>query len=215
MPEPQETTWSFQGRAETLEERTGVEIVVATVARCDNYPEIPWKAFALAAGLAGIAMVLGEWLRPDWVGTQHISLAVGTVLFAGVAAAGATLLLPTFARLFLSSIEAEAEVRQYAAAMFLQREWFRTSRRQAVLLLVAQFERSVVVLPDTGLREQLPETHLQEIIDIMRPKLAAGEFEGAVSAGLDAIEGLLLRAGGLSPKQRDEIAEEHVAEKGV
>ncbi|CAG1001762.1 hypothetical protein BURK2_03082 [Burkholderiales bacterium] len=215
MPAPQTAPWSFQGRAETLEERTGVEIVVATVGRCDNYPEIPWRAFALAASLAGIAMVLAEWQRPDWMGSQHITLAICAVLFAGVLAAALTMLVPGFGRRFLSAIEAEAEVRQYAAVMFLEREWFRTSHRQAVLLLVAQFERTVVILPDTGLRKQLEDERLREIIDIMRPRLAAGEFEGAVSAGLDALEDMLLQAEGLQRKQRDEISEEHIEEKGV
>lgn len=215
MPEVEATPWRFQGRAESLEERTGVEIVVATVGRCDNYPEIPWKAFALSAGIAGTALVVGEWLRPDWAGAQHITLAVCAVLFAGALGATLTIFWPGLARILLSKLEAEAEVQQYAAAMFLHHEWFRTSRRQAVLLLVAQFERMVVILPDTGLRAQLPQERLQEVIDHMRPRLAAGEFESAVSAGLDTLEAVLLRAGVTGNKQADEIITEHLAEKGV
>ncbi|MBI3148924.1 MAG: TPM domain-containing protein [Betaproteobacteria bacterium] len=207
--------WPFQGRAETLEERTGVEIVVATVGKCDNYPEIPWKAFALSSALAAAAVVLAEWLRPDWIGTQHVTLGVFMVLVAGAGAAALTVLLPGFGRWFLSNVESEAEVRQYAAAMFLEREWFRTAKRQAVLLLVAQFERSVVVLPDIGLRSQLSEARLQDVIEAMRPRLAAGEFEAAISAGLDALETLLLQAGCVGSNRVDEIAEEHVVEKGV
>ncbi len=215
MPENELQHGPLQGRAETLEERTGVEIVVATVGKCDNYPEIPWKAFALFAALAAAAMGLAEWQRPDWIGTQHVTLAAFVVIATGATAAALTVFAPAFARCFLSRIEREAEVRQYAAAMFLEREWFLTAKRHAVLLLVAQFERTVVVLPDVGLRAVLTEEKLAAVIAAMRPRLAAGEFEGAIASGLDTLERLLLEAGLAGPKQADEIAAERVLEKGV
>ncbi|MCC7269158.1 MAG: hypothetical protein IT468_00405, partial [Rhodocyclaceae bacterium] len=52
------------GRAERLEARSGVQVVAAVVGRCDAYPEIPWKAFALFSGLAFLAASL--W-HPDAV----------------------------------------------------------------------------------------------------------------------------------------------------
>ena len=215
MPQNEQGAWPLQGRAESLEERTGVEIVVATVGKCDNYPEIPWKAFALFAAIAAALLAAAEMIRPDWVGTQHVTLAVFLVLAAGAAAAALAMLLPGFGRWFLSAIEREAEVRQYAAAMFLEREWFLTARRHAVLLLVAQYERTVVILPDVGLRAALTEPKLAAVIDAMRPRLIAGEFEGAISTGLDALERLLIEAGCAGPKQSDEISEERVQEKGL
>jgi len=215
MPENESAGWPLQGRADSLEQRTGVEIVVAMVGRCDNYPEIPWKAFALSAALAALALVIAEWQRPDWVGTHHITMAVVLVLAAGGAAAALAMLLPAFGRWLLSAPEREGEVRQYAAAMFLERQWFRTEKRQAVLLLVAQFERTVVVLPDAGLRTALDEEKLQSVIQAMRPRLAAGEFEGAIATGLEVIEKILLQAGCVGPKKIDEIPEERVEEKGL
>ena len=37
-----------------LESRTGVQVVTAVVGKSDTYAELPWKAFALGASLAGL-----------------------------------------------------------------------------------------------------------------------------------------------------------------
>jgi uncharacterized membrane protein len=191
------------GRAERLEARSGVQVVAAVVGRCDAYPEIPWKAFALFSGLAFLAASL--W-HPDAV------LGGLTFLVGGAAAALATLFLPGFARLFLDAARREAETRQYAAAFFLDHGLARTQRRNAVLLLVGVFERSVVVLPDSGL--PLASAELQDIVARMTPRLAAGQVAPALRDGLDALEALLA-AKGFTGGGSDEIAQEVFEEKGA
>ncbi len=190
-------------RAARLEARTGVQVVAAVVGRCDAYPEIPWKAFALCSGLAFLAASL--W-HPDAV------LGGLTFLLAGAAAALATVFLPAFARLFIDAARREAETRQYAAAFFLANDLSRTQQRNAILVLVGVFERSVVVLPDSGLA--LAETELQEVIARMTPQLAAGRIAPALREGLDALESLLAAKGFAGGAARDEIAQEVFEEKG-
>ncbi len=190
-------------RAARREARTGVQVVAAVVGRCDAYPEIPWKAFALFSGLALLAASL--W-HPDAV------LGGLTFLLGGAAAALATVFLPGFARLFLDAARREAETRQYAAAFFLANGLSRTQRRRAVLVLVGVFERSVVVLQDSGLA--LAETELQEVIARMTPQLAAGRVAPALREGLDALEALLA-AKGFAGGGSDEIAQEVFEEKGA
>ena len=190
-------------RAERLEARTGVQVAAAVVGRCDAYPEIPWKAFALFSGLSLLAASL--W-HPDAV------LGGLTFPLGGAAAALATVFLPGFARLFLDAARREAETRQYAAAFFLANGLSRTQRRRAILLLVGVFERSVVVLPDSGLA--LAEAELQEVIARMTPQLAAGRVAPALREGLDALEALLA-AKGYAGGGSDEIAQEVFEEKGA
>ena len=36
------------------EKRTGAQIVLAVIERSDSYAELPWKAFALGASIAGL-----------------------------------------------------------------------------------------------------------------------------------------------------------------
>lgn len=192
------------GRAERLEARSGVQVVAAVVGRCDAYPEIPWKAFALFSGLAFLAASL--W-HPDAV------LGGLTFLVGGAAAALATLFLPAFARLFLGAARRETETRQYADSFFLAHGLGRTQRRNAVLLLVGVFERCVVVLPDGGL--PLAAAELHDIIARMRPALAAGRVAPALRDGLDALEALLVAKGFTAGGGRDEIAAEVIEEKGA
>jgi uncharacterized membrane protein len=194
---------SIAGRAGRLEARTGVQVVAAVVGRCDAYPEAPWKAFALFSGLALLAAL--PW-RPDAV------LAGLTFLLGGGAAALAAIFLPPFARLFVDATRREAEVRQYAAAFFLDNGLAGTQRRNALLVLVGVFERCVVILPDAGL--PLAEAELRDVIARMAPRLAAGEIAPALRDGLDALEALLV-ARGPAGAGGDEIAQELFVEKGA
>ena len=196
---------SISERAVRLEARTGVEVVAAVVGRCDAYPDIPWKAFALFSGLSLLAASL--W-HPDAV------LGGLTFLLGGAAAALATVFLPGFARLFLDAARREAETRQYAASFFLANDLTRTQRRSAILILVGVFERTVVILADSGIRERIAEADLQEIIARMTPQLAAGRIALALRDGLDALEAQLV-ASGFSGGGRDEIAQEVFEEKGA
>lgn len=194
---------SIAERAARLEARCGVEVVVTIAGRCDAYPEAPWKAFALFSALGAFASIL---LLPNAV------LAIPTFLGAGAVAALAAVFVPSFARLFVGAARRETEARQYASACFLERGIGRSQGHNGLLLLVGQFERTVVILPDAGLA--LAEAELQPIIAGMTSQLAAGRIAPALLGGLDALEALFAvkgRAGG----GRDEIAQEFFVEKGA
>lgn len=207
-------------RAARIEARTGAQLVAAVVGRCDAYPEIPWKAFALAASMTALVAVLsgqqGALAATSWPGL----LAVVALLGAGAVAALATVFFPPFARLFLDSARRDAEVRQYAESFFLGRDLVRTRQRSAVLLLVGLFERSVVILPDSGVRARVDAAELAAVIARMTPSLAAGRIAPALLDGLDALETLLAAkgfagaAGDGGDGGDDEIGEEIFEEKG-
>ncbi len=203
LSDPDKT--SISERAGRLEARTGVEVVAAVVGRCDAYPEIPWKAFALFASLSALASV--AW-------PADAVPAALAMLFMGAAAALAAVFIPPFARCFAGRARREAEARQYAAAFFLDHALSRTQRRNAILVLVGVFERTVVILPDSGIRDRIAEADLQEIIARMTPQLAAGRIALALRDGLDALEAQLV-ASGFSGGGRDEIAQEVFEEKGA
>lgn len=196
---------SINERAAGLEARTGVQVVVTLVGRCDAYPEIPWKAFALCSVLAAFASA--AW-HPDAV------LTVLAFLGAGAVAALASIFLPPFARLLVVASRREAETRQYAASFFLANDLSRTQQRSAILMLVGVFERTVVILPDAGIRSRVSEAELDEVIKRMTPQLAAGRIAPALRDGLDALEALLAAKGFCGGADADEIAQEVFEEKG-
>lgn len=175
-------------RVAAVEQRTGAQIVLAVVERSDVYAELPWKAFALGASIAGCAVVIADVLRDAWVSPATALISVAATLITGAAAAILCVTVPGFARLFLDKDRAGVETRQYAESLFLSREVFVTRERSGILLLVSLFERKVVVLPDRGLATRLGPDALQTIISNMTAALAAGPIAPAMEAGLTGLE---------------------------
>jgi putative membrane protein len=183
-------------RVALAERRVAAQIVTAVVARSDTYPELPWKAFALGAALAMLAAGASGALRPGWALLADARLALVAVLGTGLGAAALSLFVPRLARLLLSGLRAEGEVRQYAQTLFLDRELFRTRDRTGVLLLVSLFERQVIVLPDRGVPPAIGEGDWQGVVQAMAPALAGGRTADALIEGVGRVEALLA-AGGL------------------
>lgn len=186
---------AIDARVAQVEARTGVQVVAAVVGKSYTYPQLPWKAFALGAAIAGLAIVLMDWQRPDWL-TAHAAL-VHTVTILGAGAAGALLVVfvPAFARLFLRPPRRDIEVRRYAESLFLERELFKTRDRNGVLLLVSLFERKVEILPDVGFRDRVTEADWNAVLARMTPLLRDARPADALQQGLAAVEALLAAKG--------------------
>jgi len=196
------------------EKRTSAQIVLAVIERSDSYAELPWKAFALGSSIAGLLVILINASLPLISAGSAILRAVVTVLSAGAGLALLCIFVPDFARLFLHVHRAEVETRQYAESLFLSREMFKTPKRKSVLLLVSLFERRVVVLPDTGLREKMNRQTIENIIGHMRPYLAEGQTARALKAGLEKLEEIL--SGNAGPASSvNELPDEIIEEKGA
>lgn len=210
-----EADGAIRQRIARLEAATGVETVAAVVSRADSYPEIPWKAFALGASAAATATFAAALVEPGWGGVAAVIETVVAVLAAGASAALATVWIAPFARLFLPRARAQAEALQAAQAMFLEAELHRTRRRDAVLILVCLFEREVVVLPDTGLREKLGAAELEAVIAAVTTRLKRGELRDALLDGLSRIHETLAAHGfRAQPSELNELPDAVVQQRG-
>jgi len=176
---------SAQVRA--IEARSGTQIVTAFTERSDHYPEIPWRAFSVGAALTAAFLALASGLLGERIGLS-LTIALVLSLCGGLVTLLFTVVLQPVARLFLERARAESEVRQFAEGLFLQHELFAAPARRAVLLLVARFERKVVILPDRGLQATLTPPVLDSIVAVMTAPLARGEVVAAFEAGLAALE---------------------------
>lgn len=174
---------------------TGVRVVVAEIGKADTYEDLPWKAFALGVSLAALIVVGAEALSPQWQIPHATMLSVVIVLMTGALAALLAIVVPDFGRLFLHGAACELEVGQYAQALFLRRELFKSPRRDAVLILVSRFERRVRILADTGLHGVIAEAQWQAVIECMKPALRKARSADALLAGLAAVEEILVRTG--------------------
>ena len=186
---------AIEARIRAFEARTGAEAVTAVVSRSDRYHGLRWRAFAVGVALAAFAVVLADILRPDWMHAHAILFAVATILGAGLACALLATISPAFERLFLQRERAEAEARQRAKALFLANELFATPDRNAVLLLASRYERVAVVLGDRAYNGRVSAAEWKGIVDAMTPPFGTGDARAAFSAGLDALEALLVAKG--------------------
>ncbi|MBK9702448.1 MAG: TPM domain-containing protein [Betaproteobacteria bacterium] len=177
------------------EARTGVEIVAVVTLRSNHYPQIPWKAFALGAALAGVAIVVQEFVRPDWPAGRAALFDAVTILGAGATAALATVIVPAFARLFLRRLRREFEVRRCAELLFHRHRVRATRRRTGVLLLVSLFERRIEVVADDAFAGRVSAEEWRAAIDRMVPRIATEGAAAALTEGIRAIAALLEQKG--------------------
>ena len=197
-----------------VEKRTSTQIVLAVVQRCDSYVELPWKAFALGASLSGLLVYVLNLIFSEWVSDITVAFATGIILAAGAVFSLFTIVIPGVARWFLSDHRTEVEVKQYAESMFLSRELFATSKRTGILLLVSLFERRVVILPDTGLRDQFTSHVMENIISHITGHLKRGDVGQAFETGLTQIS-RSLETMEKENGSKNELSDEIIEEKGV
>jgi len=198
-----EQSRELDARIRTLEKTTGVELVAAVVGKCDHYPEIPWKAFALGVSFSTLIMLLQTLLRPDWISAHTPLVQAVVVLGAGTVAALLTIAWPTWARCFLNGNRAEGEMRQYAQGLFLAHDLFKVPGRRSILVLVGLFEHRVEILTDRGVEARLADrAALPAVIDAMRPLLQKGDHFQALIEGLSVLEAQL-QAAGFTPRGDD------------
>ena len=193
--------------------QTNAQIVLATVKRSDNYAEIPWKAFAFGASIAGLVVFLLDLVKVWETGTL-ILFPVAIILATGTLFVFLTILFQGFARLFLSDGRRETETMQYAESLFLSRELFATVDRRGILLLISQFERQVIILPDRGIRDRLSIEVMDDIISKMTQYLRKDEVRNAMETGL---EELIAELSPMTSSGQDinELSNKIIEEEGV
>ena len=196
------------------ESRVKAQIVLSVIRRCDNYPEIPWKAFAMAASLSGLIVLIINIIFPGWITDAIILISITAILAVGALFAVLTVLIPGFARLFLNRHRAESETRQYAESLFFEHELFATGERSAILLMVSMFERQVILLPDKGTGKRMTLEAMNEIIAPMYHPLRRGEVGKAMETGLDGLT-RTLEASASGRTVKDVLSNEIIEEEGI
>lgn len=189
---------AIDGRIARLEAHMGVQVVTAIVGKSDGYPELVWKAFALGVAVAALVVVACDFLRPDWITAYATWFNVVPMLAAGAVSALLAIAVPDYARLYLNRLRAAGEVRQYAQALFLERQLFRTRARNGVLILASLFERKVEIVADIGFAGHVDEAGWRAVVDVMTLLLASARPAEALLRALDRIEELL-RDKGFTP----------------
>jgi putative membrane protein len=190
-----ESAAAIAARIRAIDERTGARVVAALVRRSGHFHGLRWRAFALGAALAALASVLQAWWHPQWNTGCTVLLTAVLILGAGLTLALAATFVPAFERLFLQRPRAEAEVRQRARTLFLERELFAPPARNAILLLAGEFEAAVALYADRHYDGRVSHAEWNAVVRSMTPLLRRRDYLPAFIAGLDALETLLVAKG--------------------
>lgn len=202
--------------ADQLEKKTGVELVISVVGRCDNYPEIPWKAFSFFTAVSALISLTYFLFFSHWISVESLIIHTVVALGSGAAAALLTTFWAGFARIFLDKDRAEGETEQYANSYFMEKEIFNTKGHVGILIIVGLFEHQVVILADSGIRNRLKHEKLQDVIREMTRNLKAGDRLTALVQGISILEERLIDAGFKGvPGAVDQISDEFTQERGM
>lgn len=190
-----------------VEKESAAEVVPVVVAAAGSYPQAAWRAATLGA-LGGAALV-SLLLRLVEVWGLPMEFWMLAPPFAG-GALGLLLvrLLPSVARLFITQEEMATQVRERAEHAFLTEEVFATKGRTGMLILVALFERQVVVLGDRGIASRIPQERWQGIAGGIARGIRQGHAAQALVAGIKQCGELLAEAGiTVEPEDKNELAD--------
>ena len=172
------------------ERKTGAEVVVYVVRRCDPYAESRWRLGALGAVLGVLGVALARLGQEGWHGSDALLVWSVPALLLGFAAG---YLLgswgPVVRRLAEGEIERIVELR--AAAAFVEEEVFDTRDRTGVLLFVALFEHRFLVLADAGIRERVEEGVWSEIVADTVQGFREGRARESLVRAVERVGGLL------------------------
>lgn len=190
-----------------VEKESAAEVVPVVVGAAGHYPQAAWRAAALGA-LGGSALVslllklveLWGWPLEFWILTPpFVGAALGWLLAST---------LPPVARVFLTQEEMTTQVRERAEHAFLTEEVFATKKRTGMLILVALFERQVVVLGDRGIASRIPQERWQGIASEVAQGIRLGQPVQALIAGIKKCAQLLAEAGiTVEPGDTNELAD--------
>ena len=119
----------LDGLVAETEKRTKTQIVLAVIKRSDTYAELPWKAFALGVSVTALLVFILDLLFYGWYPGITVLIAMAGILAGGAVLALLTVLIPGFAKRFLSALRAEVEVQEPAHAKGTSRGYHEISRK--------------------------------------------------------------------------------------
>ena len=139
------------------EKLTSCEIVVTEIAQCDDYKSARY-AWGILWGLLGGLIV---YLFVPYVDWQFI-LAEVIGFFIGFTIAS---MIPAINRFLVSKDKMADEVHNRALAEFYQQGLYKTKEENGILIMLAVFEKMVVVLGDKGVNAKVSPDYWHKMKD--------------------------------------------------
>lgn len=180
-----------------IEQRTAAELVVVSVGQSASYADIK-LGHALAAAL--LAGALGHVAWPE----AHVV----TLLWLQLGAAALVVLalsVPALLRLAVRAQVLQHSVDRRARLAFAEHAVFDTRDRSGVLIMIAELERRVVILGDSGIHKRMPTEGWKAHVDHIVTAIRAGRAEQGICETLRALGEVLTAEFPVRPDDVNEL----------
>ncbi len=182
----------------TTEAATSAELVVVLTRRAERYPDVPWKAGALLAGVTFLLIVfLPIDFSPYWM-ILDVALAFGLGYLSGRASDPCRRLLTTRRR-------RRGAVLARAHQTFSERGVSLTRERTGVLWFYAAMEREAVLRWDVGIERCIPYSQLGLAARELERALRSSDMRAGFRKGFEILRPLLSQYLPPAPDNPNEI----------
>jgi putative membrane protein len=194
----------IEERIQSVEKRTGAEVMVLVVPECDAYTASSVLAatiFSLPLSILLTPAVGGYlWLSQQnmWVFLSLFTLFFGPIYYL-------IHNIRSIKRCFIFAREMEKKVQDEAMVQFFSEGVSQTRAATGVLIFISMFERQVVVLGDRGINRLLQPSVWQQVVDIITSGIRGGRAAEAICEGIDRVGKMLTAHIPVPPGDTDEL----------
>ncbi|MFW5808105.1 MAG: TPM domain-containing protein [Spirochaetota bacterium] len=190
---------TITNKVHEAERQTSGEIVPYIASSSYSYPRANLIAGMLAGLFAGMVPAVAFNNHNVW-----IFLLIFLPVFAAMQ--WIVEFIPPLKRLFISSEEIDAEVREAAITAFYRHGLYRTRDETGVLIYISIFERRVCVLADRGIDSVVDASAWQGVVDTIVAGIKSGNHARALAEAVGMVGDLLREK---FPAKKDDTDELH------
>ena len=177
------------------EKRTGGELVLRIDTKSDNYHEAYWKSGALFLVLYLFTVAVMRMFRIDIPLLANIFAVLAGAAVSFAAGAFTAIIIPPYRRLIIGR-----EVMRYYADLkaheaFLHEEVFNTKLRTGILVYLSLFEKTAVILGDSGINAKVKQNEWQAIASSITSGIKLNRKADAIARSMKMCGDLLEKSG--------------------
>lgn len=185
------------------EKKTSCEFVVAEISHCDDYnsARFIWGIIsALLAGLLEYSLFSTSEVM-YFVAAESVGFLLGLFVIGHI---------PGFRRLAVPKRKMQDEVHFRALSEFYQQGLYRTRQENGILIMLAIFERMVVVLGDRGVHAKVPADYWDKMKDKIIDGIRQNQTGSAIVEAIKTSAGELSQPFPANPDDTNELPDEVV-----
>ena len=180
----------IDGHIRQAEKNTIGEIVVMVVSSSHHYPMADVVGGAIFA--VPLALILLPYIGGLlWAGMDNVWIFIGSFVILFALFSNIIKRIYVLKRLFISTTELKAEVKEAAEKEFFNQGLYRTREETGILIFISVFERQVWVLADRGINEKLSSDTWQDVVELIVDGIKRKRQVDAICQAVDQVGQIL------------------------